>query len=182
MSFKKKRVDRRRDMGPARNNFIKAGRVRVVSEEGMIGEMPLSEALSLAEEKSLDLVQVSNQEVPICRLIDYGKFAYDQSKKQKEKNKHKPKETKTVKLSYVMGVGDIETRLKRTLQFLESECQVKIEMRLAGRQNMFKDLALEKFEEFINKVKSSIEVKFVSPVKASEGRGVTITTVIDNNK
>jgi translation initiation factor IF-3 len=111
--------------------------------------------------------------------MDYGKYAYEQSKKQKEKSKHKPKETKTIKLSYAMDVGDLETRKKRTIQFLEAGYQVKIELRLAGRQNIFKDLAHEKFEEFLNKIKSEVEVKLVSPVKMTEGRASTIGALID---
>lgn len=111
--------------------------------------MLLEQALNLAAEKDLDLVEVSPlAQPPVCKIIDYGKFQYQQNRGEK---KVKQLETKCIRLSLKIGQHDIEVKQKQAKKFLTKGHNVKIELRLKGREKAytFKDKAIEVIRNFI---------------------------------
>jgi len=104
-----------------------------------LGKVPIREALALANEQELDLVEVAPQEKPpVCILVDYGKYQYEQ-KKRKKNNKSKSVEWKEIRLTPGTGSHDIETKLKQLRKFLSQGKHVKITVRFRRRQLAHKD-------------------------------------------
>jgi translation initiation factor IF-3 len=120
----------------------------VIDEEGQqLGVLNTAEALSLAQEKGLDLVEVSPlAEPPVCRIIDYGKFQYQQNRRQ---HKAKKVETKGIRLSFKIGQHDLDIRKKQTEKFLSQGHSVKIELRLRGREKAFREKARAIITQFL---------------------------------
>ena len=138
------------------NKQINAQTVRVIDEDGkQLGIMSLQEALALAEEKDLDLLEVApNASPPVCRLVDYGKFKYlEQKKEAQAKKKRSIIEVKEIRLRYNTDVGDLETKLKLARKFFEEGNKVKFSMRFRGREKGFVDKGLEKLETIIQSLK-----------------------------
>lgn len=138
------------------NKQINAQTVRVVDENGkQLGIMSLEEALALAAEKDLDLLEVApNVSPPVCRLVDYGKFKYlEQKKEAQAKKKRSIIEVKELRLRYNTDVGDLETKLKLARKFFEEGNKVKFSMRFKGREKGFVDKGLEKLETIIQSLK-----------------------------
>ena len=118
-----------------------------------MGEMSRFDALNLAESKGLDLVEINpTSKPPICKIMDFGKYKYDQSKKEKE-NRARQKEVllKEVRLSAKIGDHDIEYKAKQAKEFFDQGNKVKVSMRLRGRENAFVNEALEVFKKFSEK-------------------------------
>jgi translation initiation factor IF-3 len=132
------------------NKQIRADEVRVISDEdGQLGVMSVEKALDLAMEKGLDLVEVSPlAKPPVCKIIDHGKFKFQQSRSEK---KVKRIETKGVRLSLKIDKHDMLTKQKQVEKFLSKGHNVKIELRLKGREKAyaFKDKAKEVIKQFI---------------------------------
>jgi translation initiation factor IF-3 len=123
----------------------------VVGSEGQIlGEMITRDALALAREQGLDLVEInSTSRPPVCRIMDYGRFKYDQSKKEKESRaKQKESGLKEIRLTAKIGDHDIEYKAKQAKEFFDRGNKVKVSMRLRGRENVFADQAFEVFKKF----------------------------------
>lgn len=148
----------------------------VIDEDGeQLGVLTLSQAMDLAEQRELDLVEVSPvAKPPVCRIIDYGKFQYQQSRSQQ---KVKKVEVKGIRLSLKIGDHDLEVKEKQIIKFLGQGHKVKIELRLKGRERapIFRTKAREKILEFLEKLKSSIDYKIDKPI---EQQGPTITVLI----
>jgi translation initiation factor IF-3 len=110
------------------------------------------EALVLADEKNMDLVMVSpTAKPPVCRIMDYNKFLYEQSKKQKEAKKNqKTLEIKEVRLSATIEDHDIEIKAKNAKKFIANGDKVKVAIRFRGRQNGYRNLGNKVFERFLN--------------------------------
>ncbi len=124
------------------NKMIKSRTVRVISEEGeQLGVLALGEALGKAENVGLDLVEVSgNSDPPVCRIMDYGKYRYEQSKKQAEaKKKQSVVEVKEIKLRPKTEKHDIDFKIKNIRKFIESKNKVKITVRFRGREIVYAD-------------------------------------------
>lgn len=125
------------------NKQIRAPKVRVIGSDGkQIGLLPIREALTLAEKEHLDLVEISpNAEPPVCKIIDYGKYRYDQTKKEKESKKaqHVIK-VKEIKLKPNIDEHDFMTKLKQAQQFLEKGNKVKVTCFFRGREMMYPQL------------------------------------------
>jgi len=124
------------------NHQITAPEVRVIDEaENNIGVMPTSQALALAREKGLDLMEVSPKaQPPVVRFGRYGQFKYEQEKKIKQqKTKQKKVEVKGIRLSFRIGAHDLEVRKEQALKFLANRDKVRIELPLSGRERQFKD-------------------------------------------
>jgi len=122
--------------------MIKSRTVRVISEEGeQLGVLPLGEALAKAENVGLDLVEVSgNSDPPVCRIMDYGKYRYEQSKKQAEaKKKQTVVEVKEIKLRPKTEKHDIDFKVKNIRKFIENKNKVKITVRFRGREIVYAD-------------------------------------------
>lgn len=137
------------------NQRIKAQEIRVIAEDGeQIGIKPRQEALDLAKEANLDLVEVSpNTDPPVCKIIDYGKFKYHQQKKEAEARKHRTDNPiKELKLRYCTDVGDLNTKLKHARKFLDSGCKVKFSMRFRGRERAFMRQGGEKLDQVVEQL------------------------------
>lgn len=121
------------------NREIRAPKVRVIGENGeQIGVVPLYEALRMADEANLDLVEiVPNSAPPVCKIIDYGKFRYDQTKKEKEskKSQHQIK-VKEVKVKPNIGAHDLETKTRHARDFILEGNKVKVTCQFRGREMM----------------------------------------------
>jgi len=119
------------------NRRIRAPKVRVIGSQGdQVGVLPIREALALAEENGLDLVEISpNAEPPVCKVIDYGKYRYDQTKREKENKKaqHQVK-VKEIKLKPNIDEHDFVTKLKAARSFLEKGNKVKVSCFFRGRE------------------------------------------------
>ncbi len=113
----------------------------------------------LAYEKDLDLVEVgSNANPPVCRLFDYGKYIYEKEKQaQKQRGKQRGGETKEIQLGVNIDKHDLETKVKKANKFLNENNNVRISIRLKGRQNIFANRAREVIEEFRNLTQSRFD-------------------------
>lgn len=119
------------------NGQIRAKEVQLISDDGQkMGIVPLSRALELAGDKKLDLVLVSpNSEVPVCKIMNYGKYKFEQSKKEKEaKKKQKVQETKELRITPNIEEHDFGFKSKNARKFLEDGNKVKITVRFRGRE------------------------------------------------
>jgi len=119
------------------NEQIRAKEVQLISDDGeKLGVRSFSEALNIAEEKKLDLVLVSpNANPPVCKIMNYGKYKFEQSKKEKEaKKKQKIQETKELRITPNIEEHDFSFKAKNARKFLESGNKVKITVRFRGRE------------------------------------------------
>ncbi len=135
--------------------MIRVREVRVVDEEGLqLGVLPTYEALRLAQERGLDLVEVAPNAVPpVCRLLDFGKFQYERQKKEREARKaQKVIEVKEIRLRPRTGEHDIDVRVRQTLEFLAEGSKVKVAVRFRGREITHPEIARDQLQEFITKV------------------------------
>lgn len=157
------------------NRKIIAPEVRLIGEAGeQLGVMATRQALQLAEESGLDLVEVAaNSSPPVCRLMDYGKFKYREQKKEAEaRKKHKETELKELRIRYATDEGDLDVKLRKAKEFLEAGDKVKFSMRFRGREIMYTDLGKQKFDEIIERLKEVAHIDERSPVG---GRQMHIT-------
>jgi translation initiation factor IF-3 len=135
--------------------MIRVREVRVVDENGtQLGVLPTFEALRLAHERNLDLVEVAPNAVPpVCRLLDFGKFQYERQKKEREARKaQKIIEIKQLRLKPRTGEHDIDTKVKQALSFLEEGSKVKVSVRFHGREITHPEIAREQLSRFAEKV------------------------------
>lgn len=133
------------------NGDIRAREVRLISSTGeMLGVMSPQEALRMAEEADLDLVEISPNAVPpVCKIMDYGKFRFEQIKREKENRKNqKVVELKEVCLSMTIDVGDLNVKARQTMKFLEAGNKVKVSIRMRGRQQARASLGIEVMQRF----------------------------------
>lgn len=135
------------------NENIREKEIRLLSDdESKI--ISTSEALKIAEGLELDLVMISpTAKPPVCRIMDYNKFLYEQAKKQKEAKKNqKIVEIKEIRLSATIEDHDIEIKANNAKRFLKDENKVKVSIRFRGRQNGQTQVGLKVFETFITKL------------------------------
>ncbi len=152
------------------NEEITAPELFVIDEEGnKLGVMPRDEALKKAEEAELDLVEVFPAgNPPVAKILNYGQFKYEQEKKlKKQKASQKKIDTKGVKLSFRIKGKDLEMRRNQALKFLEEGHNVKIELRMQGREKAHTDRAVEMVENFL---KSLGNVNIINPINKQGGR------------
>ena len=138
------------------NKRIRAQEVRVIDQDGkMIGVIPITEALRLAFEANLDLVEVSpNIDPPVCKIASYSKMKYEEQKKTNlNKKKQKIMETKEIKMSLNIGDGDFNTKIKQATKFLEKGNKVKFNFIFRGREITYSDTA----QLIIDKIILSLE-------------------------
>lgn len=130
--------------------------MRLVAEDGeQIGVVPFVRAMEMAEEASLDLVEISpNAEPPVCRLMDYGKFRFDQQKKQQSaRKKQKQVQVKEIKFRPGTDIGDYRVKLRNLIRFLEEGDRVKVTLRFRGREMAHQDLG----RDLLERVKNDLE-------------------------
>ncbi len=129
-----------------RNHEIRVPRVRVIGSDGeMIGVLSRDEALRMAEEEDLDLVEIQpNADTPVCKIMDFGKFKFEQQKKASEaKKKQKLVEIKEVKFRPVTDEGDYQIKLRKMREFLAEGDKVKVNIRFRGREMSHQELGRE---------------------------------------
>lgn len=129
------------------NRRIRTPQVRLIGADGeQVGIVPIEEALRLAEQAALDLVEIApTAQPPVCRILDYGKFKYQQHKKESEaKKKATVTQVKELRLGYRTGVGDIERQIAKAREFLEEGDRVKFLLRFRGREMAYQHLGREK--------------------------------------
>ena len=146
------------------NGQIRAKEVQLISDNGeKLGMVPLSRALELAGEKKLDLVLVSpNSQVPVCKIMNYGKYKFEQSKKEKEaKKKQKIQETKELRITPNIEDHDFGFKAKNARKFLEDGNKVKITVRFRGREVNYVKMGEDVLNNFIEELKdvSTLEKK-----------------------
>ncbi len=137
------------------NERIRAPRVRVVTGEGaQLGVMNVRDALALAKQQDLDLVEVApHAEPPVCRIIDYGKFKYMQAKQQKN-SKSKTVRMKEVKLRIGTDVNDYNVKMARSEQFLDHGHKVRFVLRFKGRENAHQQMGLDVMTKVLQDLKT----------------------------
>ncbi|HEX5828900.1 MAG TPA: translation initiation factor IF-3 [Candidatus Limnocylindrales bacterium] len=119
------------------NQMIRVPQVRVLDEDGsQMGVMPTHQALAMAQERGLDLVEVAPTAAPpVVRFLDYGQYKYELTKREKEaKRKQRAVEFKEVRLTPKIGIGDFETKVHRAIEFLEDGDRIKVTVRFRGRE------------------------------------------------
>ena len=137
------------------NEQIKANKVQVIDEQGeKRGVMGIHDALDLAYEKKLDLVLVApNAEIPVCKIMNYGKYKFEQSKKEKEaKKKQKIFEIKEIRITPNIEQHDFEFKLKNAQKFIEDGNKVKITVRFRGREMNYLKLGEQVLNKFIEEL------------------------------
>lgn len=123
------------------NQRIRAERVRVVDEDGQLGVMEVEAALKIARERGLDLVEIAPQaDPPVCRLLNYGKFLYEQEKKTKKQRQHRQKPPAQLKMRPSIGEHDYEVKRNHARRFLEKGEKVKLTVQFRGRENTHPEL------------------------------------------
>ena len=133
------------------NDEIREREVRVIDENGeQLGVLTINAALAAAAERKRDLILISpNAQPPVCRICDYGKFRYEQVKKDKEAKKNqKVTEVKGMQLSPNIDIGDLQVKAKRVIEFLKDGCIVKISIKLKGRQITRPENSLKVMQDF----------------------------------
>ena len=156
------------------NEEIRDAEVRVIDETGtMLGVLPIEEALSIAEEKNLDLVNVSpNANPPVCKILDYGKYRYEIQKREKDaKKRQKVTEVKEVRLSTFIEEHDIQVKAKNASKFLQEGNRVKVSLRLRGRERDYANHAIEVMNDF---AESLSDICIVDKKPKFEGRGINM--------
>ena len=135
--------------------------------------MELAKALQMAQERNLDLIQVTEKvEPPVCKIMDFGKYLYRERKKEKEA-KQKGGELKGIRLGFGISQHDLEIRAHQTEKFLKEGNKVRIEMRLRGREKALGDFAKEKITKFLEILQGLIPYRTERELKR-EPRGFTM--------
>ena len=135
------------------NDEIRDKEVRVISETGeQLGIMSASAALKIAYEADLDLVKISPNAVPpVCKVMNYGKFKFEQAKKEKENRKNqKVVELKEIYLSMTIDVGDLNVKAKKTVEMLGDGNKVKVSIRMRGRQQAHAAMGIDVMKRFFD--------------------------------
>ncbi len=173
--FKQNYFQRRtRPKGPKANNRINSLEVQVISSEGQnLGVLSTKEALSIAKQEGLDLIEiVPNAKPPVCKIIDMGKYKYDlQKKANKAKKKQKILELKEIKLRPVTNIHDYNFKIKNAQKFLSKGNKVKFTVRFRGREMQHHHLGTE----LLNRVQD--DIKELGKLELSpkfEGRQMTM--------
>ncbi len=163
------------------NNFIKAPELRVITEEGEnLGVLPFDKAMEEAKARSLDLIEISPNAVPpIAKIMDYGKFQYDEKKKQRvAKSRTQTSELKNIQVKIGTGDHDLELKAKKASEWLNEGHRVKIDLYLSGRSK-YMDINFHK--ERMDRIFKLIttEYKVVSPpTKGLKG----LSAIIEKSK
>jgi len=136
--------------------MIRIPQVRVVDEEGaQLGVMPTSQALAMAQERGLDLVEVAPMAAPpVVKFLDFGQYKYELTKREKENKRRQRSVTfKEVRLSPKIGTGDFDTKVHRAIEFLEDGDRIKVTVRFRGRELTHPELGRNMLAKFTDRIK-----------------------------
>ncbi|MEQ9558871.1 MAG: translation initiation factor IF-3, partial [Rhodospirillales bacterium] len=160
--------------GPRINEDIDVAQVRLVDADGeMVGVISTKEAIEMAGEVGLDLVEVSpNADPPVCKILDYGKFKYEAQKKANEaRKKQKVIEVKEIKMRPGIDEHDYQTKMKAVRKFLDNGDKVKMTIRFRGREMAHQDLGMK----VLDRVRVEVdELAKVEQFPRTEGRLMTM--------
>lgn len=135
-----------------RNGKIRAREVRVLDvDKQQLGVMPLGEALRLAQSKGLDLIEIAAAATPpVCRIVDYGKFQYEEAKRQKDAHsRQSPNRMKEVQLTPAIDPHDFATKLSHAIDFLCGDMKVRVRLRFRGREKAHKEVGFNVMNKFL---------------------------------
>lgn len=135
------------------NEEIRAKEIRLIDEDGtQLGIVSFNEAMNIAQNKNLDLVELSsNENNSVCKIMNYGKYRYEKEKKDKE-NKKKQKNTviKEIRIKPHIDKHDKDTKINQIEKFLEKEYKVKVSLRLSGREKLHSEMAIKVLDDFVS--------------------------------
>jgi len=160
-----------------KNEHIRAEQVRLVDTDGkMIGIVSLREALYKAREKELDLVEISpTAQPPVCKILDYSKYIYEQGKKEKDaKKKQKAVSLKEIRMKSRIAPHDLEVKVKQIEGFLKKKDMVRVSIVFYGRENQHKDIGLTMLDDMKKRL---APVGDVDGTIQSQGNRISITFV-----
>ncbi len=160
------------------NERIRAREIRVIDDDGgQLGIMTPRDAIAIARERGIDLIEVAPQaQPPVCKIMDYGKYKYEQAKKEKESaKKHKQSELKDIRLDPRYGTlseHDLQTKVNHARKFLEDGDKVKVTFRFIGGQIRHPEVGRQQLETFMQRV---TDVSTVEKPPTMEGRSMSLT-------
>ena len=164
------------------NEEIRDNELRVIGPDGeQLGIMSASEALELAAREDLDLVKIAPQaKPPVCKILDYGKFKFEQAKREKEarKNQHTI-DVKEVRLSLNIDTNDFNTKLNNAIKFLKHGDKVKVSIRFRGREMGHSEFGYDLMQRF---TEGCQEFASISKPAKLEGRSMLMFLAPKNNK
>ena len=161
--------------GPRINERIRVREVRLIDDEGnQMGIVPTVEALKMAKDRELDLVEVApTANPPVCKILDFGKYRFEQEKKLRDsKKKQKVLKLKEIRMQPKIGPGDLDTKAKHVQEFLEEGNKVKVTIRFRGRELAHTDLGFGVLEEVLKRLTSAYVIE--KPA-AMEGKFMSMT-------
>lgn len=157
------------------NEMIRVREVRLIDDEGnQKGIVPTLEALKMAKDKDLDLVEVSpNANPPVCKILDFGKYRFEQEKKLRESKKNqKVLKLKEIRMQPKIGSGDLDTKAKHVQEFLDDGSKVKVTIRFRGRELAHTELGYDVLQEVLKRLTSAYVVE---KAPAMDGKTMSMT-------
>jgi translation initiation factor IF-3 len=157
------------------NEMIRVREVRLIDDEGnQLGIVTTVDALRMAKDKDLDLVEVSpNANPPVCKILDFGKYRFEQEKKLRESKKNqKVLKLKEIRMQPKIGSGDLDTKAKHVQEFLNEGDKVKITVRFRGRELAHTELGFDVLNEVLKRLTSAYNID--KPAKM-DGKMMSIT-------
>ena len=156
------------------NEQIRDREVRLIGQDGeQLGVMPITEAMKLAREAELDLVKIApTAKPPVCKIIDYGKYRYEQARKEKEaKKKQKTMEVKEVRLSPNIDTNDLNTKANQARKFITKGDKVKVTLRFRGREMAHVNYSKQILDSFYEKLE---DIAVIDKNAKMEGRSMVM--------
>ena len=157
------------------NEMIRVREVRLIDDEGkQLGIIATQEALRMAKDKDLDLVEVSpNANPPVCKILDYGKYRFAQEKKLRDSKKNqKVLKLKEIRMQPKIGSGDLDTKAKHIQEFLDEGDKVKVTIRFRGRELAHTELGYDVLNEVLKRLTSAYNI---DKPAAMDGRNMSMT-------
>lgn len=164
------------------NHEIRVPELRVIDSEGkMLGVLTRAEAMKMAEEKEMDLVEIAPQAVPpVCKIIDYGKFLYELQKKEKlQKKNQQQQQMKEVRFKWRTATHDFNFKVKHARAFIEDGNKVKASVMFRGREITHQEIGKELLEKFIE---AMLDVAKVDQALKFEGKNLSVIMAPDKVK
>ena len=164
------------------NEEIRDKEIRLIGEDGaQLGLMSAKEAFDIAMERDLDLVKIApNSTPPVCKIMDYGKFRFEQAKREKEAKKNqRVMDVKEIRMSPGIGLNDFNVKLKNGQKFLADGDRLKVTIRFRGREMAHTEIGEELLKKFADEC---LEIASVDKNAKMEGRNMTMFLSPKNNK
>ena len=157
------------------NEMIRVREVRLIDDEGnQLGIVATQEALNMAKDRDLDLVEVSpNANPPVCKILDYGKYKFEQEKKLRDSKKNqKVLKLKEIRMQPKIGSGDLDTKSKHIQEFLDEGDKVKVTIRFRGRELAHTELGYDVLNEVLKRLTSAYNIDKPATM---DGRNMSMT-------